>query len=62
MENLLIRVRPLPKYGQGPYFFDEVTAKTYSKKALYLREKTLILIDICFIFLNGPFQFSLEKC
>ncbi len=40
MEIFLIKVRPVPEFGQGPCYFDEVTPKNLPQKTLYLREKT----------------------
>ncbi len=33
---ILIKVRPLPKLGQGSYYFEEVTCKNLFLKALSL--------------------------
>ena len=40
MGIFLAKVRSLPKFGQGPYYFDEVTCKNLFLKALSFREKT----------------------
>ena len=39
MEIFLIKVRPLPIFGQGPYKFDEVTPKIYPKRlSIFVRK------------------------
>ncbi len=41
-----MKVRPLSKFGQGPFEFDEVTPKKLLQKALSLWESSIVIVVV----------------